>query len=322
MISADDARAKLEAARGGGSGRLDAKVSVSQWLTFWLTEIVPGTVKPRTLVAYREVSRMYIEPHVGGVTLADLGPEHLTRMQNALAAAGLASGTRRHVRDVLSVALNKAEAWGKLPGGNPTRFTARPKARPVRDEWTAAEAHAILAAAAGDRLEALAVVMLYLGLRPFEVLALRWTDLVVDSPSPTLTVLESKTDAGIRTLPLPSTVAAALRAHRARQAAEQLAAEYWHDRGVVFASELGAALKSRWLGEWWKALVAVAGFEHRRLYSARHTAATLMLGGGVPLEVVSKILGHSGLAITADVYAHVGDQLKRGAADVMDRVLG
>ena len=43
---------------------------------------------------------------------------------------------------------------------------------------------------------------------------------------------------------------------------------------------------------------------------------------GVSLEVVSKTLGHAGLAITADVYAKVGEKLQRSAADPMQQVLG
>ena len=59
-----------------------------------------------------------------------------------------------------------------------------------------------------------------------------------------------------------------------------------------------------------------------RLHDLRHTAATLMLGAGVPLKVVSDALGHSTIAITADIYAHVTPELRREAADAMDRALG
>jgi integrase/recombinase XerD len=37
----------------------------------------------------------------------------------------------------------------------------------------------------------------------------------------------------------------------------------------------------------------------------RHSAATRMLRDGVPLEVVSKILGHSSVATTSAVYGHL-----------------
>jgi hypothetical protein len=47
-----------------------------------------------------------------------------------------------------------------------------------------------------------------------------------------------------------------------------------------------------------------------------------MLAEGVPLEVISRTLGHAGLAITADVYAKVSGALQRQAADAMESALG
>jgi integrase len=40
------------------------------------------------------------------------------------------------------------------------------------------------------------------------------------------------------------------------------------------------------------------------LHTLRHTHATHMLVGGVPLQVVSERLGHSSVRVTAEVYAH------------------
>lgn len=42
-----------------------------------------------------------------------------------------------------------------------------------------------------------------------------------------------------------------------------------------------------------------------RLYDLRHTAATLSLATGVPVKLVSEMLGHSGVALTLGVYSHV-----------------
>jgi len=47
-----------------------------------------------------------------------------------------------------------------------------------------------------------------------------------------------------------------------------------------------------------------------------------MLSEGVPLVVISNILGHSGIAITAAHYSAVVPELRREAADAMDRALG
>ena len=47
-----------------------------------------------------------------------------------------------------------------------------------------------------------------------------------------------------------------------------------------------------------------------------------MLTRGVPLTEVSQILGHSGIAITADVYGHVAPEVSRAALDVLADALG
>ena len=46
-----------------------------------------------------------------------------------------------------------------------------------------------------------------------------------------------------------------------------------------------------------------------------------MLSAGVPLKVVSDLLGHSGIAITADVYGHVSHNVSRSAVDVLGQAL-
>jgi integrase len=40
----------------------------------------------------------------------------------------------------------------------------------------------------------------------------------------------------------------------------------------------------------------------------------LLLGAGVPLKVVSEMLGHSSVSITADVYQHVSEHMQDDAA--------
>jgi integrase len=52
-------------------------------------------------------------------------------------------------------------------------------------------------------------------------------------------------------------------------------------------------------------------------YSLRHTCATLLLEKGIPLKVVSERLGHSTIALTADVYSHVTPSMQKQAADVL-----
>ncbi len=101
-----------------------------------------------------------------------------------------------------------------------------------------------------------------------------------------------------------------------------MAAWRWDNPGLVFATTVGTRYDRRNILRWWHQLTINAGVGRRRFHASRHTAGTLMLNAGVPLEVVSATLGHAGLAITADVYAAVLPDLQRGAATAMQQVLG
>jgi integrase len=309
--------------------------SVGEFLEWWLATVVPDTVKPSTVDGYERIVTLYIAPHVGRVKLAKLTPQHVKSMLRAMETDGLSPRTRQFARAVLRRALRWAEQHGLILR-NVAALVDGPRKTGTKldDTLDAAGAAAVIDAAAGDRLEALAALVLRLGLRKGEALALRWGDIDLDAGTLTvrgtlkrrkgggLYVDTTKTDAGMRVLPLVAGTGEALREHRRRQAAERLAlGPLWVDTGHVFTTATGTPLDPRNVNRWWSALCERAGVGHRRFHAARHTAATLLLEQGVPLEVVSAVLGHAGLAITADVYAKVGmDAKRRALATLADKV--
>jgi integrase len=313
--------AKIQRARDDGAPLPDELMTTGKWLTFWLDHVLPTTdLAPKTITDYRYNAIRYVIPALGRVPLAKLRPEHVEKMMTGLRDQGL-TRTVSYCRAVLRMALGEAERRGRVTR-NAAALTRAPRKAATRldDALDADEAAAVLKAASSDRLEALAVVVLALGLRQGEALRLRWSD--VDLKPATLTVRKAKSDAGVRTIALPGFVVVALKAHRARQREERMASDLWGDPGLLFASTVGTLLDGRNVLRWWHDLTIRAGVGRRRFHASRHTAATLMLNNGVPLEVVSKTLGHAGLAITADVYAKVRPELQRTAADAMERVLG
>lgn len=255
-----------------------------------------------TVDRYRQESAQWINPSLGTVRLNKLTPAHVQAMLRRLEERGLSAASRNQARSVLSRALRWAEQTNMI-GRNPARLVQGPKAvRRTSDALTADEALAVLAEAKGDRLEALAVVALRLGLRRGEALGLRWDDLDAGE----LTVAKSKTAAGARTVPFVADTAAALREHRRRQAAEQLAAgPLWHDTGYVFTREDGRPMDPRVALMWWHGVTERSLGKRRRFHASRHTCAVLLLDQGVPLEVVSAVLGHANLSLSADIYARV-----------------
>lgn len=316
--------AKLEAIKARQTAGLpisDDKRTTAEYLAHWLDNVLPGTVKESTEASYRWMIGKNVVPHIGNIPLAKLTPMHVQAMMRTLDKQGLSPRTRQYARAILRRALGRAEK-DELVRRNAAALVDPPKGAGTKldDALDADEARAVLDAAKGERLEALAVLVLAVGLRQGEALDLHWDD--VDLDAATVTVRKAKTQAGQRTVALPGFVVTALRAHRVRQLEERLAAPVWQDPGVVFASTVGSRLDARNALRWWHEVTIRAGIGPRRFHASRHTAATLMLNAGVPLEVVSTTLGHAGYAITADVYAKVRPQLQRTAADAMEGLLG
>jgi integrase len=65
------------------------------------------------------------------------------------------------------------------------------------------------------------------------------------------------------------------------------------------------------------AVVKELGLEGVTIHVLRHTAATLMLRGGVPIENVSRALNHANIAVTLKHYAKVSATEVRGAKDAI-----
>ena len=114
---------------------------------------------------------------------------------------------------------------------------------------------------------------------------------------------------------------AELRAHRTRQLEERLAAgDEYHDHRLVFVRADGAPISPTSLFRRFATLARDAGLPDLRprpFHGLRHTYATLALEAGVPLEIVSKRLGHASIAITADLYQHVTKTVDRDAAEAV-----
>lgn len=98
-------------------------------------------------------------------------------------------------------------------------------------------------------------------------------------------------------------------------------AEYWQENDLVFCTSLGTYYEPRNVRRKLDALMRDSGMRYFRLHDVRHFFASLLLAQGVELKVVSEILGHSSIRITADIYTHLLPKIKDDAIDLLDNVL-
>lgn len=313
----------------------DERLTTEDYLNRWVAEVLPGTIKDSTVDQYNDILKRYVIPFVGRVRLARLGPQHVQQMMRELENRGLSPRTRRQARAILRRALNHAERW-ELVSRNAAALVECPRivGSEIDDALTLAEAQELLKTVAGEDDEAIVTVALMMGLRRGEILALHWADVDLEQRELTVRytlkrrvgyglVLDTpKTAHANRTLPIPEKCIRALRTLRRRQTEQRLRlGAAWEDRGLVFTTPGGTPVDPRNLTRRYHALTERAGLGPRRFHALRHSAATLMLANNVPLEVISKTLGHAGLAITSDVYAKVTGGLQRQAADAMEAAL-
>lgn len=326
---------KLDELRREGAAGFATGETTGDYLARWIT-----SVRPRLRAAtHREYSRHiagYWTPAVGRIALTRLTPAHVERaMAELLASRGLSAVTVRSARTTLRRALHDAQRDGLV-----TRNVAG-LARPPRLEHREMQALSarnvarLVEATTDDPFGPIWAVAVSTGLRLGELLGLGWDDVDLEGGSLTVRrslsrayaggyeLAETKTSRSRRTVMLPALATDALRRHKARQAAVRLAAgATWQDRaGLVFTDAVGRPLQPRTVSKAFRVTADRLGLAVR-LNDLRHTAASLLLAEGVPLKLVSEMLGHSSIAITADVYSHVTPSLRREAAEAMDRALG
>lgn len=315
-------------------------ISVAQWMGYWFGQVAPRKCRPYTIAGYKTKVEDYIVPLLGHHQLDRLTPEHIETAWDHLLTVGnptldvpspLSPNTVHQTHRILSRALKVAVQRKKLrtnPAG------ADHMDAPSRDDSEIepiprAEIEKILAAAAGVPNAARWSVALAIGLRPGEALGLRWEDVDIEEDGTAvlrvrqtlqrhagkgLVFAPPKSKAGRRDIVLPTTLAARLRTHRAEQARLRLAAgNLWQDNDLVFTLDDGRPIDPGVDSRRWRALLVAAGVPHRRLYDARHSAATLLLAEGVPVRVAMDILGHSQVQVTMR-YQHAVDETKVDAA--------
>ncbi len=176
---------------------------------------------------------------------------------------------------------------------------------------TAEQAQRLLEASAGDRLHALWAVMLGVGLRPGEAMALTWPCVDLGSDPGVLHVRHylrrgtdgvflgaPKTVQSARSLDMPAFVTEALRAHS--EGCETRVEGLWRD--LVFATGAGTPHGHRNLRRALRRLCEDADLPVLTLYDLRRTAGSLLVDAGVHLECVADLLGHSSVATTRRHY--------------------
>lgn len=321
-------------------------VALSEFLKDWLKAIRPS-IGSGAFHQYESHIREHLIPSLGERLLIELEESpHLIR--GAMASWKRKDGRPgdlsplfvKKVWSTLRTALNQA-VKERCIKSNPCDATSPPKVE--RKEMRAlspAQANQYREAFDGTDIGAAIIVAIGSGLRRGELVALRWRDvdldagtIRVDRAAERITIRtakrvhyetrykEPKSKGSRRTVLLTRFAVERLRRHHAEQAQRFLAAGVRPDGETFVFDNDGQAWHPGPFGMLFTTIRDAAGLPKVRLHDLRHTYATLLIEAGVDLKTVSMALGHSSVAITMDLYAHVRPAMQQAAADKLDALL-
>ncbi len=296
---------------------------VKEWM-----QLKEHEVSARTMEGYRHALEHNVLPSLGHRKIGDIHLREVDALYGAMArgelpapsggkgVTGRALGARsiRLAHTALSQALALAVRWGMIPH-NPAAEASLPSYRAREKQvLSVSERDRFLTACKASFYGAFYQLLLDTGLRPGEACGLRWED--VDLAYGRLTVqrtvtkgkssdgllAEPKTTRSRRTVPLLGGLRDELARHMDLQRGLGL-----DDSGFVFTNQEGRMLRP-WAfstGDLRRLLKQAGITKSVTLYSLRHTFATAAVAASVPLKVVSDLMGHSTISVTADTYSHV-----------------
>lgn len=330
-----EARKKLTALKqrqDAGQKVIFGKMTLREWLDYWLENHVKPNRSPNTYASYHGTLKLHLPADLGKLLLDKVTPEHLQSLFTGIAAKK--ARTADLLRSILRASFNAALKLRRVPE-NPVKLTDAVRFRPdTGTPLTADQARRVIEVSRlkDDRLADVWVVMISLGLRRGELMGLKPAD--VDLEAGVVHIRrslgrlkmpgekhghwvekETKTAGSERTLALPGIASDALRRQMARRAKDAPRCEY------LFFSEAGGPLHGGALTDALQAACDAAKVPRVRVHDLRHSCGTFLGSQGVSVLVIMHILGHTQTA-TARRYIHTTAEVQAASlakvADVLN----
>jgi integrase len=321
-------RADTQVGVGRGTTRAPVPTTLREASESWVEGAKNGSIrnrsghqyKPSAIRGYEAALRVRILPDYGGMKLSDIRRVDVQDMADRFLAQGLDPSTVRNLLMPLRAIYRRAISRGEV-AVNPTTSLELPATTGRRERFANPSEAAALLEAVDQRDRVIWATALYGGLRRGELLALRWDDVDLDAGVVRVErswdihercVVEPKSRAGRRTVPIASPLRALFAAHRLASPTLE---------GLVFGRSPttpfdSAALVRRANAKWREAGLPPIG-----LHECRHTFASLMIAAGVNAKALSTYLGHASVTITYDRYGHLMPGNEREAAQLLDAYL-
>ena len=302
---------------------------VDAWFDYWIG-IKKQTVRPNTVRNYSERYERNIKGVIGNKLLTDVKPIHCQKIFSNMADEGYKTTTIYQTRIALFNMFEFARENDVLIT-NPCKKSLKSDMGKPSDKKEALTIDAqknFLDAVVGYSYENQYRFILQTGLRTGELIGLKWSD--IDFENRTMKIERTmeyrykvgewrvgppKSKSGYRTIPLTDEAIRILENQRSKNKSLKLVPMEWKD--IVFLCRKGTPVKNSTYDTGLFKYCDRVGIPRFSMHVLRHTFATRCIEGGMKPKTLQKILGHSNIGITMNLYVHITEDEKHREIDLV-----
>lgn len=353
LKEADADLARVIAQRNRGKGIVDTNETLRSFIERFLTEAHAHRVKSYVHGKVTRAFKAWVYPFLGykrvrNITAADIQDMYATLATqiSPRTKKPLSPATIQRVHVHLRMAFNWGVRTGELSRHPMENVTVRKPPRQkmltfteneIRlffQKWEEYQAEHTLRIPYGCIFH----VAYETGMRPEEYLGLQFSDLYLDDDPPHIRIQrvairdtakggwwfdEPKTAGSVRNIPISGELTSLLWRQRLNvERYKKQREERWRDNDLVFPNQTGEPIYQYLLTDLFRAIVKSIGLDPKRyrLYTMRHSMATLAIARKVNVKAVSERLGHADISRTLETYTHVLPSMQLEAVEALGAI--
>ncbi|MGD9662783.1 MAG: tyrosine-type recombinase/integrase [Porticoccaceae bacterium] len=277
-------------------------------------QIKAGERRPKSLSQAEGLWRNHIEAKLGNKKAAEITEAQAAKFMTDLLAAtayGTHNKVLRLLKSMFNHGINRARLLDRSPFAGISLMTEPKRERRL----TLDELHRLRDALAEEKplYQDVVQMLLLTGQRKGIVYAMEWAE--IDRQRGTWTISASKMKAKRQhVVPLGAAAMAILE----RRSAEARPGEKYVFPAPSIRSKTGHVVEKTGEGSFWRRITRKAGLydpdnsdNNLRVHDLRRSVASWAVENGASIQSVSKLLGHSNIALTASVYSHLSTDAVR-----------
>lgn len=299
-----------------GVARAGSNITLNAWFKYWIDNVKRGNITKKTLNSYVDLYEKNVKEVIGDCKIRDLKPIHCQSVFNIMRDKKFSDVYIKKTRAVLHDCFEEA-VCNDLIEKNPINRNVNAKGLPPKEKYimTVDEQDKFMNYIKKNCHYKEFAFILQTGLRYAELTGLKWED--VDFEKKVINIKRSadldrdinefvekppKTKAGYRIIPLTKLALEILEDQKKLRTTSMVNIKY---KDYVFLNRNGRPTEKGTFNKGLKSIMKNLGLPSISIHCLRHTFATRCIEAGMKPKVLQKILGHSKISVTMDLYVHV-----------------